>query len=135
MIAAAPLPKSEELYPGFRLCHLLGRGETSEVWEATKDDGTVVALKFLPCADSLTAAQGIRSMQLIRQVGHSQLTQIDKVWCGPNCLVVTMEMAEGSLLDLLTAYRTELGTPIAPEHVCLLLTQVAEVLDFLNARQ
>src|SRR5262249_42891263 len=43
--------------------------------------------------------------------------------------------AEGSLLDLYDVYRSELGTPIVPEQVCLYLAQVSEALDFLNTRQ
>jgi serine/threonine protein kinase len=46
-----------------------------------------------------------------------------------------MELAEGSLLDLLEAYYSEFHTPIAPDQVCRYLAQVGDTLDFLNARQ
>jgi serine/threonine protein kinase len=46
-----------------------------------------------------------------------------------------MELADGSLLDLLDAYLTEFGNPIVGEQVCFYLSQAAEGIDFLNARQ
>src|SRR5262249_27859681 len=55
--------------------------------------------------------------------------------CFQGHIVVAMELAEGTLHDLLEAYLEQEGTPIAPEYVCLLLSEVASALDFLNARQ
>src|SRR5262249_33047731 len=46
-----------------------------------------------------------------------------------------MELADGSLLDLLDAYREIYGTPIHPQQVCLYLAQAAAATDFLNTRQ
>jgi serine/threonine protein kinase len=46
-----------------------------------------------------------------------------------------MELADGSLADLLEIYRAEVGGPIPPDHLCPLLAQAASVLDFLNTRQ
>jgi serine/threonine protein kinase len=135
MIGAPAIAKSQALYPGYRLRDLRCRTGSAEVWEADDEGGKSVALKFRPCADSLSAARQIRSIQTVRGLGHPLLTQVGRVWCGSGCLVIAMELAEGSLLDLLTAYRTELGTPISPNHVCLLLAQAAEVLDFLNTSQ
>jgi serine/threonine protein kinase len=132
MIGAPAIAKSKALYPGYRLRDLRCRTGSAEVWEADDDGGETVALKFRPCADSQSAARRIRSIQTVRQLDHPLLTRVHRVWCGPGCLVIATELAEGSLLDLLTAYRTELGTPISPEHVCHLLAQAAEVLDFLN---
>jgi serine/threonine protein kinase len=36
---------------------------------------------------------------------------------------------------LLEVYRSELGTPLPPDHLCPLLAQAAQALDFLNTRQ
>jgi serine/threonine protein kinase len=46
-----------------------------------------------------------------------------------------MELADGSLLDLLEAYQAEFGTPLSPHDICYYLGQAAKALDFLNARQ
>jgi serine/threonine-protein kinase len=122
-------------YPGYRLRQLVGRGGFAEVWEAETAGGRKVALKFLPCGDSLAASREIRSIQSMRQLKHPHLIEIEQVWCHLGYIVVAMELAEGSLLDLLEAFLQEFGTPIVPEQVLLYLTQVAEGLDFLNNRQ
>jgi serine/threonine protein kinase len=46
-----------------------------------------------------------------------------------------MELADGSLLDLLEGYQAEFGTPLVRHDVCRYLSQVAATLDFLNSRQ
>jgi serine/threonine protein kinase len=60
------------------------------------------------------------------------LIHVEQVWCSPGYVLVTMELADGSLLDLLDAYRIEYGIPLPSEEVCSYLGQVAQVLDFLN---
>ena len=50
-------------------------------------------------------------------------------------IIVVMELADGSLLDLFARYREEAHTPLPPELACVYLAQAAEALDFLNAHQ
>jgi serine/threonine protein kinase len=116
------------------LRRLRGRGGFGSVWEATKD-GATVALKFLPCGNSQAAAQEIRSIQIIRELHHPNLVRIHQVWAYRGYVIVTMDLADGSLLDLLEAYQQEYGTPLVRHDICLYLAQVAQVLDFLNSRQ
>ncbi len=123
-----------EPFPGYRLRQLIGRGGFSEVWEALAPDQRRVALKFLACRD-YTPAREIQSLQAIRRLNHPTLIQIDNVWCFGGYIVVAMELAEGSLLDMLDAYQIEYEAPILPDELCRFLTPVAEGLDFLNARQ
>lgn len=131
-----PLKAGLEPFPGLRLRQLLGRGGYGEVWEAHQDaDGSRVAVKFLPCTDSEATAREIRTLQAIRELEHPNLTRMNQIWCFGGYIVVDMELAEGSLLDLLDAYLTEFGTPVLAEQVCLYLAQAAEALDFLNTRQ
>jgi serine/threonine protein kinase len=133
---AVQLQAGMEPYPGYRLRQLLGRGGFAEVWEAEKPEGTRIALKFLKVGkDHLASAREIRAIQRVRQLDHPNLLHIENVWSHLGYLVIAMELAEGSLLDLLEASQAEFGTPIAPEQVCLLLAQAAQALDFLNARQ
>jgi serine/threonine-protein kinase len=94
-----------------------------------------MALKFLPCGDTLIAAQEIRSIQVVRQVRHRHLVNIEQVWGSSGYVVVTMELADGSLLDLLEAYQTEYGRPLEAREVCTYLGQAADALDFLNRRE
>lgn len=130
-----PLKPGLEPFPGYRNRQLLGRGGYGEVWEAENEDGRRVALKFLPCTDSDATAREIRTLQAIRDLRHAHIIKMDKIWCFGGYIVIDMELAEGSLLDLFDAYQTEFGTPILAEQVCLYLEQAAEALDFLNARQ
>jgi serine/threonine-protein kinase len=132
---ALALVKGMEPFPGYRLTHFLGKGGWGEVWKAVRPDGKAAALKFLPCDNQLTSVQEIRALQAIRQLKHPHLLEIHQIWSGADSLVIAMEMAEGSLSDLLEIYYVEFGYPIIPEHVCFFLVQAASAIDFLNTRQ
>ena len=134
MVRASTLCVDKEICPGYRLGKFRGRGGFGSVWEAKNPDDKTVALKFLPCNDDL-AAQEIRSIQMVRKLRHPGLVRIEQVWCHRGYVVVTMELGEGSLLDLPDAYQIEFGTALVAHDVCHYLTQVAVVLDFLNKRQ
>jgi serine/threonine-protein kinase len=133
--AALQLKKGAEPYPGYRLDRMLGRGGWGEVWRALREDGQELALKFLPNESQLAAVQEIRALQAVRQIKHPNLIQIEQVWCCSGYMVIAMEMAEGSLHDLLDIYQQEFQSPIFPEHACFFLMQAAQTLDFLNTRQ
>jgi serine/threonine protein kinase len=124
-----------EPFPGYRLKRLRGRGGFAEVWEAETPDGCRVALKFMATRNPRAAADEVRSIQALSQLRHPHLIRVDRVWTQAGYIVLAMELADGSLMDLLSAYLQEFGTPIEPEQVCLYLTQAAKALDFLNSRQ
>jgi serine/threonine protein kinase len=123
-----------EPFPGFRLRELRGRGAFAEVWEALSSDGTSVALKFMTSASPSVAAREVRSIQAIRQLRHPGMIRIDQVWFQGGAIVVAMELADGSLLELLEAYQTEYGTNVPAQDLIPMLRQAADALDFLNAR-
>jgi serine/threonine protein kinase len=122
-------------YPGYRLRQLLGRGGFAEVWEADAPSGRTVALKFMPAMDSLAASKEIRSIRAVSALEHPNLIRIEQVWCQPGFVVIAMELADGSLLDLLDAYISEFRTPIVGEQVCMYLAQAAAGIDYMNSRQ
>lgn len=123
-------------FPGYILDRPLGKGGWGEVWKAIRtEDGNEVALKFLPVSGSSATPQEIRALQAIRQLRHPHLVQIEQVWCTTGYVVVAMELAEGNLLDLLNTSVEEYHLPILADHVCYFLSQAAEAIDFLNARQ
>jgi serine/threonine-protein kinase len=124
-----------EPFPGYRLRQVRGRGAFAEVWEAQAPDGTLLALKFMTTASPTVAAREVRSIQAIKQLRHPGLIRIDQVWFQPGSIVVGMELADGSLLELLDAYQSEYGTNVPPAELCLFLRQAAHGIDFLNARQ
>ncbi len=129
------LSSNFEPVPGYRLTRFLGRGGWGEVWKARHETGEPIAMKFLPCDSPLAASQEIRALQNVRQLAHPSILTTHQIWSIPGYVVVGMELAEGSLLDLLDVYYSEFESPIFPEHVCHYLSQVAAALDFMNARQ
>ncbi len=129
------LERGAEPFPGYRLRRLLGRGSFGQVWEAQTAPNHSVAIKFLPCANSRKAIQESRSNLTVRQLRHPHLIHIDNVWCCPGYLAVAMELADGTLQDLADIYQGETGVPIPTDHLCPLLAQAADALDFLNTRQ
>ncbi len=124
-----------EPYPGFRLRQQLAKGGFSEVWEAETSTGNRLALKFMPCKDSRAVGNEVRAIQAVRALPHPHLIRIEQIWTVPGYIVVAMELAEGSLADLLEVHLSEDGKPIPAKKVCSYLSQVAKALDFLNARQ
>ena len=113
---------------------LIGRGGYADVWEAIAPDGTHVALKFMKAQDNMAAAQEVRAIQSMKRLRHKYLVHLYQVWTVPGYVVIAMELAEGSLHDLLHASFDEYGTAVAPEMVCRYLGHAAQAIDFLNSR-
>lgn len=135
MVRASTLCIGKDCCPGYELRRMRGRGSFGSVWEAVDEGERVVALKFLPCGDAASSANEIRSIQVVRKLRHPNLTRIEQVWCHRGYVGITMELADGSLQDLLDAYGSEFGTSLESKDVYFYLAQVAKALDFLNARQ
>jgi serine/threonine protein kinase len=121
--------------PGYRLLRLRGVGGFASVWEAQSGNGEPVALKFMSSSNAGTTARELRSLQAIQSLDHPNLLRIRQVWSLPGCIVIAMDLADASLLDLLELYIEEFDRQIEPEKICQYLLQVAHALDFLNARR
>jgi serine/threonine protein kinase len=134
VVQATELFSGKELCPGYRLVRLLGRGGYGSVWEA-QGDGMTVALKFLPCDEQTSSAREIRSIQAIRQLRHANLIRIHQLWCHRGYIVIVMEQADTSVLDLLEGYQIKYGRPMVRKHACQIVSQAAAGIDFLNTRQ
>lgn len=124
-----------EPFPGYRLVRMLGRGGFADVWQARSPDGTAKAIKFMTCDDRKAAPNEIKSLQAIRRLEHPNLIRIEKVWGYLNSIAIVMELADGSLADLLEAFRIEYNSFLPGDQLCKYLLQAAEALDFLNTRQ
>lgn len=120
--------------PGYRLKRVRGRGGFAEVWEADGPAGPV-GLKFMISANTTTTARELRSLQSLQALDHPFLVKTQNVFTVPGYIVIAMELAEGTLLDLHQVYLNNFGQFIDAPELCLYLWQVADALDFLNARR
>src|SRR6266849_11033128 len=116
------LSLSKDLHPGYELVRLRGVGGFGEVWEAEKENGRRVALKFLRCTGARGgAAMELRSLQIVQGLRHRHLIETDRVWCAGAFLMIAMELADGSLADLLDIYREERGGAMPAGHLLPLM--------------
>jgi len=119
---------------GYRLRELRGRGGFAQVWEASAPDGQLVALKFID-AKIRDAFREVRSIQAIGQLSHRNLLATHRTWSLPGYIVVAMDLADGTLLDLLDAFEHEYQSALPFDYLLPHMEQAAEVIDFLNVRQ
>src|SRR5262245_35437989 len=125
----------KSLWDGYRLRRFRGKGSFGQVWEAENGQGAPVALKFLRCDDAFTSPKELRNIREIGKLGHGNLLRTEQIWSTQGYLVVSMELADGSLADLLDVCRAEHGGGLPQRIVCEYLTQAAAAIDFLNNRQ
>ena len=136
MKGAPRLHADYEPMPGYRLKQLVGKGGFAEVWEATTPDGgSSVAMKFMHVTDGINAGIEIRALQSLQRLSHPNLLRIHQVCSLPGHILISMDLADGSLQDILFACLDEYGTPLPPADACQYLAQAAEAIDFLNWHQ
>jgi serine/threonine protein kinase len=82
-----------------------------------------------------TTARELRSIQSLLTLDHPHLVKMHGVWSVPGYIVINMELAEATLLDLMLVYHNDLFQQIDPPLLCMYLWQVSEALDFLNSRR
>lgn len=118
---------------GYRLKQFLGEGGFGHVWETEGPHGEGLALKFIRCGSDMAAPHEVRNILNVRALQHPHLIRVDRVWADRGYIVVVMELADGSLQEVLAICRRDYGTPILPDYACYYLSQAADALDFLNA--
>lgn len=120
-------------FPGYRLERLRGRGGFATVWETSDPDGERLALKFMSSGNGASTIRELRALRAFTRLEHPNLLPIYDVWSIPGQIVIGMELAEASLLDLMLLYADEFQRPIELDRLMRYLSQVATALDFLNA--
>jgi serine/threonine protein kinase len=132
-------PDAEPI-PGYRLIEPLGRGGYGEVWKCEAPGGLVKAIKFVAGPlDELDnapapAAEELQAIQLIKSLRHPFLLSMERVELIDNELVIVMELADQSLLDLYHERRRS-GLPgIDRKELLGYLQEAADVLDLLQRR-
>ena len=74
--------------------------------------GKRVAMKFMSSQNASATARELRSLQSIQRLSHPYLLRMRQVWSLPGQIIISMDLAEASLLDLFLLYNDEFGKPI-----------------------
>src|SRR5947209_15106977 len=120
-----------EPVPGYVLGRRLGRGGFGEVWEAKAPGGVRVALKFIRL-DSAEAVPEQRALEVIRDIRHPHLLDVQFAVRVQDCLVIAMPLCDESLLQRLRACQAE-GLPGVPrDELLVYMEDLARAVDFLN---
>ena len=122
-------------FPGYMLTRLRGKGGFAEVWEADAPGGERIALKFLSTQKISATARELRALRAIHSLEHPHLLKTRHVWSLPGSIVIGMELADATMLDLFLLYAEELRKPMEAEKLLSQLYQAALGIDFLNAHQ
>jgi serine/threonine protein kinase, bacterial len=121
-----------EPFPGLKLVQLRGRGGFADVWEARNELDEPIALKFISASKTTTTVKEVKSLQAIQAMYHPNILRTDRVWCVAGYIVIAMELADASLLDVLDAYQAEYKTPIPRKVLATYMQHAAAGLDHMN---
>ena len=116
---------------GYTLIRKLGQGGFGEVWEAEAPGGVRVALKFIRLGTA-QAGPELRALEVIRNIRHPHLLDVQFAVPVEDCLVVAMPLCDESLWDRLKECQKE-GRPGLPRDELIgYMEELARAIDFLN---
>lgn len=120
--------------PGYRLLEPLGKGGFGEVWKCEAPGGLYKAIKFVSNLDEQNgpATQEGKALQLIKAIRHPFILSLERVEIIDDALVIVMELADKSLLGLLSDYQACEQPGIPHEELLGYLLEAAEALDWMN---
>src|SRR3954468_22948549 len=116
---------------GYTLVRPLGRGGFGDVWEARAPGDVRVALKFIRL-DTDQAGSEQRALEVIRDIRHPHLLDVQFATRVDDCLVIAMPLCDENLMQRLVACQAR-GLPGVPRDELLsYMEELAHAIDFLN---
>jgi serine/threonine protein kinase len=131
VVQGIELRPGAEPIPGYRLVEKLGEGTAAQVWKAVGPGGLELALKFVRLDGPLGPAER-RAIESVKHIRHVHLLALSGIWEVGMHLVIAMELAERTLLDVFreAVGRGADGIP-APE-IFEYFQEAARGIDYLN---
>ncbi len=121
---------------GYRMLERLGAGAFGEVWKVELPGGILKAVKiiFRPL-DHEEAKRELDALQLIKGLRHHFLLQTITFEPTEDRLRILMDLADGSLRDVLKQAKKEGKTGLPLQDIAKWLHQAAEALDYLHEKK
>ena len=128
------LQKSETI-GGYLLVERLGAGGYGEVWKVEAPGGFAKAMKLVYGRfDESRATRELKALNLIKEVRHPFLCNIERFEIIDGQLIMVTELADMSLKDHYEACRREKQPGISREELLGFLQDAADALDYMGQR-
>lgn len=117
----------------YKLVRRLGQGTFGEVYEAEAPGGFRVAVKKILRSVDHPASQGeLESLEAIKTMSHPFLLQTQAYWVFKDRLVIVMELADGSLDDMMKDHAKKGAPGVPAAELIPFFEQAAEAVDYLH---
>ena len=127
---ALNLEAGVEPVAGYPLVRPLGGAGSARSGRRSRPGGVRVALKFIRL-DTDQAGPEQRALEVIRNIRHPHLLDVQFAVRVEDCLVIAMPLCDQSLLDRLRACRRR-GPGLPRDELLGYMDELAEAVDFLN---
>jgi hypothetical protein len=137
-LTAPSLDRGHEIFEigsGYKLLERLNRGSFGDVWRAEALGGIEVAVKIIFGSVAENQAQReLNALESIKRFRHPFLLPIHAFWQMEDRLIIAMELADGSLRDLVGGKTNAKGC-LSADELLGYLREAAEALDYLHGQR